>query len=96
MYYPEQFTGGLAAHRVNNVYCFATDLPNYYVDISTTIERKIAALLLHTSQIGGREIGEFVRARARAAGLEVGVEYAEAYHYLPMLRPPDLRRLPNW
>jgi LmbE family N-acetylglucosaminyl deacetylase len=96
MYYPDQLTGGLTEHRVHNVYFFATDTPNYYVDITATIDQKIEALLLHASQIGSRDIGEFIRARARAAGAEIGVEYAEAYHYLPMMRPPELVRLPNW
>ena len=96
MYYPEQLVEGLKEHRVHNVYFFATDAPNYYVDITETIEQKIAALLCHASQIGSREIGEFVRARARAAGAEIGVEYAEAFHYLPMMRPPELLRYPNW
>ena len=66
------------------------------MDITTTIDQKIEALLCHTSQIGGRDIGESVRARARAAGAEIGVEYAEAFHYLPMMRPPELVRHPNW
>jgi LmbE family N-acetylglucosaminyl deacetylase len=96
MYYPEQLTGDLTEHRVHNVYFFATDQPNYYVDITATIDRKIEALLAHASQIKNREISDFIRARARQAGLEIGVEYAEAFHYLPMMRPPDLRRHPNW
>ena len=40
LYYPEQLTGGLTEHRVHNVYFFATDCPNYYVDITTTIDRR--------------------------------------------------------
>ena len=96
LYYPEQLTNGLTEHRVHNVYFFATDAPNYYVDITDTIEQKIEALLCHASQIGSRDIGEFVRARARVAGAEIGVEYAEAFHYLPMMRPPELLRHPNW
>ncbi|HEU5348801.1 MAG TPA: PIG-L deacetylase family protein [Ktedonobacterales bacterium] len=96
LYYPEQLTDGLAEHRVHNVYFFATDVPNYYVDITSTIGQKIEALLCHTSQIGSRDIGEFVRARARVVGAEIGVEYAEAFHYLPMMRPPELLRHPSW
>jgi LmbE family N-acetylglucosaminyl deacetylase len=96
MYYPEQLVDGLIEHRVHNVYFFATDQPNYYVDITNTIERKIEALRAHASQIKSRDIAEFVRARARLAGAEMGMEYAEAFHYLPMVRPPDLRRHPNW
>ncbi len=95
MYYPEQLTDGLTEHRVHNVYFFATDQPNFYVDITSTIERKIAAVRCHTSQISG-DVAERVRARARAIGQEIGVEYAEAFHYLPMVQPPALRRHPIW
>ncbi|HEX8732413.1 MAG TPA: PIG-L deacetylase family protein [Ktedonobacterales bacterium] len=96
MYYPEQLTDGLTEHRVHNVYFFATDEPNYYVDITATMELKIAALLAHTSQIRAEGVAERVRARAAAVGQQIGVEYAEAFHYLPMVQPPALNRLPQW
>jgi LmbE family N-acetylglucosaminyl deacetylase len=96
MYYPEQLMEGLREHRVHNVYLFSTDAPNYYVDISGALETKIAALRCHRSQIGDRPIEEFVRARAAAVGAEVGLAAAETFHYLPMMRPPELRRLPDW
>lgn len=96
MYYPEQLRDGLTEHRVHNVYFFATDDANYYVDISATIETKIAAILAHASQFKGRDIGAFVRARDQATGATQGLAYAEAFHYLPMMRPGELRRLPNW
>ncbi len=96
MYYPEQLTGGLTEHRVHNVYFFATDEPNYYVDITSTIDTKIEALLAHTSQIRTEGLEERIRQRARIAGQQIGVEYAEAFHYLPMMQPPALERHPNW
>ena len=96
LYYPEQLGDQLREHRVHNVYCFATDNPNHYVDITSTIDTKIEALLCHTSQIRSEGLAERIRARARQAGQELGVEYAEAFHYLPMVQPPALRRHPNW
>jgi LmbE family N-acetylglucosaminyl deacetylase len=96
MYFPEQLTEGLTEHRVHNVYFFATDQPNYYVDITSTMEKKIAALHRHTSQIRTEGLEERVRTRARLLGQEIGVEYAEAYHYLPMMQPPALVRHPTW
>ncbi len=96
MYYPEQLTGGLTEHRVHNIYFFATDNPNYYVDITATMEQKIAALLAHASQVRAEGVAERVRARASAIGQQIGVEYAEAFHYLPMVQPPALKRLPTW
>ena len=83
-------------HRVHNVYFFATDNPNYYVDITATIDLKIEALRRHTSQIRSQGLEERIRSRARLAGQEMGVEYAEAFHYLPMVQPPALNRLPAW
>ena len=96
MYFPEQLVEGLSAQRVHNVYFFGTDQPNYYVDISSTLDKKIAALKAHRSQMGDRPIEDFVRARAAIVGQEVGLPAAEVFHYLPMMRPPELKRLPNW
>jgi LmbE family N-acetylglucosaminyl deacetylase len=96
MYYSEQLTGDLREHRVHNVLFFASDEPNYWVDITATIEKKIAALLAHTSQIRTEGLAERIRERARAAGQARGIEYAEAFHYLPMVQPPQLVKHPNW
>ncbi len=96
MYYPEQLTNGLKEHRVHNIYFFATDEPNYYVDITKTIEKKLAALRAHTSQIRTEGLEERIHSRARLVGQDIGVEYAEAFHYLPMMQPPALMRHPNW
>jgi LmbE family N-acetylglucosaminyl deacetylase len=96
MYYPDQLSDELTEHRVHNVYFFATDNPNYYVDITDTIELKIAAILAHTSQVRAEGVVERVRARASVIGQQIGVEYAEAFHYLPMMQPPALKRHPLW
>jgi hypothetical protein len=60
------------------------------------MEVKIAAILAHTSQVRAEGVAERVRARASAIGQQIGVEYAEAFHYLPMMQPPALKRLPIW
>lgn len=96
MYYPDQLTDGLTEHRVHNVYLFATDQPNYFVDVTAYMETRMAAVRAHASQVKGETTLEWIRSRARAAGQEIGVEYAESFHYLPMMRPPALKRLPEW
>jgi LmbE family N-acetylglucosaminyl deacetylase len=96
LYYPEQLSAEVREHRVHNVYLFATDDPNYYVDISTTIDRKIQALLCHASQMRTEGLDGRIRSRAQLAGQSVGLAYAEAFHYLPMVQPPSLVRRPNW
>jgi LmbE family N-acetylglucosaminyl deacetylase len=96
LYYPEQLTGGLTEHRVHNVYLFATDHPNYYVDITAYLETKLTAVRAHTSQVKGEATVEWITSRSRTTGMEMGVAHAEAFHYLPMMRPPALKRLPDW
>jgi LmbE family N-acetylglucosaminyl deacetylase len=96
MYFPEQIREGLSPQRVHNVYLFATDEPNYYVDITKFMDQKLEALRAHGSQFRNPQVAEFIKARARAAGATIGVEFAEAFHYLPMMRPPELRKLPEW
>jgi LmbE family N-acetylglucosaminyl deacetylase len=84
MYFPDQLSDAIDAHRVTQVYFFSTDQPNHWVDVSDFIEKKIEALRCHASQIGDRDIGEFMRQRTRLAGLEHGYSYAEAFHHLVM------------
>ena len=51
-----------------------------HVDISSTIDRKIEALLCHVSQISeSGEIEKWVRERFAAAGKTFGVDFAETY-----------------
>ena len=52
--------------------------PDVYVDISGTIETKLAALGKHVSQGMDTRL-EKARARCRAVGREIGVEYAERF-----------------
>jgi LmbE family N-acetylglucosaminyl deacetylase len=54
------------------------------VDISATIERKIAALEQHASQDRPDPLDAFVRERARRCGEAIGLSYAEAFLYLVM------------
>lgn len=87
MYYPEQINGDVRDHRVSDVYFFATEYPNHWVDITATIDKKIAALRCHASQVGERDMDPFVRARARTVGQDHRMLYAEAFKHLPMIQP---------
>lgn len=87
MCYPEQITGDVRDHRVSDVYFFSTEHPNHWVDITATIDKKIAALACHVSQVGDRDMDAFMRARARTVGQEHRLLYAEAFKHLPMIQP---------
>lgn len=79
MSYPEQLVEGITAHKVNYLYFFSTDRPNVWVDITTTMDQKLAALRCHVSQVKpGTE--ESIRRRAIIAGAEYKFKYAEVFH----------------
>jgi LmbE family N-acetylglucosaminyl deacetylase len=84
--YPEQLVGDIAPWRVNDVYLFWTDSPDYWEDVGCCIERRIVALSRHVSQVDeepaalGKSIRENARKVAEKSGL--GYEYAEAFKHL--------------
>jgi LmbE family N-acetylglucosaminyl deacetylase len=79
--FPELLEEGLMPHRVAELYMFLTLQPDAHVDISSTIDRKIAALLCHKSQLGP-EAGERVRKWSAEAGQEVGCAFAERFRLM--------------
>ena len=83
-YFAEQIAEGLAPHRVDEVLCSGTLEPDTWVDITATLDRKVAALQCHASQVGDEAhwVPDVVRERAAAVGLEVGVAHAEAFRRL--------------
>jgi LmbE family N-acetylglucosaminyl deacetylase len=76
---------GLEPHKVKEIYLFGTDSPTGLVDISSTIETKIAALRHHVTQIGEADaMAERIRTRAAETGALGGVPYAEAFRRIVM------------
>jgi LmbE family N-acetylglucosaminyl deacetylase len=70
---------GLEAHRVRRLYLFWPNEPNVRVDITATLDRKIAALAAHASQIKEPDkLAERIRAWGREEGEAIGVDAAEA------------------
>lgn len=81
--FPELLAEGLEPHDVKEVYIHGHPVPNYWIDISDTVECKIAALEQHKSQVGGWEgLGEGIRAWAKEAGASQGMALAESFKRL--------------
>jgi len=83
--YPEHLEDGLDVHRVNEVLLAGTDQPDYHVDVSDYLNKKMQALRKHTSQIGQapvRELRKRLRARMAEAGKEPGYKLAESFRRL--------------
>ena len=79
MAFPGLARSGLAAHKVRRMYLFWPTEPNVRIDISATLDRKIAALQAHASQIKEPDrLDERIRAWAAEEGEPIGVAAGEA------------------
>lgn len=81
---PHYFPDAGAVHNVGCAYLSGTLEPNAWVDVTTSIERKIDALLCHRSQLGetGEWFRDLVHERAEEGGRAAGVRYAEGFRRL--------------
>jgi LmbE family N-acetylglucosaminyl deacetylase len=79
MAFPWLAKSGLAAHKVRRLYLFWSDRSNAWVDVSTTLDRKIDALRAHASQIHDVEgLADRMRTWAAEEGAPIGSTAAEA------------------
>ncbi|CAN5822136.1 PIG-L family deacetylase [soil metagenome] len=86
MAFPHLVTAeGLEPHSVRRLYLFWSAEPTHIVDVSATLEVKLATLRKHASQMRRPgELEERIRDWAREAGADVGVEAAEAFAVLDL------------
>ena len=80
---------GLEPHKTGMVLFWAADVPDTFIDISDSLDKKAKGLLCHNSQISrhpGRDIGESVRETARQAAEGSDYEYAEAFRKIEFRR----------
>lgn len=79
MSFPWLAPEGLIAHKVRRLYLFWSNRPTVRVDVSATVERKINALLAHSSQVHDPDrLRDRIRAWAREEGEPIGVAAGEA------------------
>ena len=83
MAFPWLARQGLEAHRVQRLYLFWSNQPTAWVDISATVDRKIAALREHPSQIREPEKLEAeIREWAAEVGQPIGAAAAERFRII--------------
>lgn len=83
--FPELLDEGLEPHQVKEVYMTSDAAHvNTYVDISSTIERKIEALRCHKSQVDPGD-GQWLRKWAAEDGKAAGLTYAEAFRVMKLV-----------
>jgi LmbE family N-acetylglucosaminyl deacetylase len=80
MYFPEQGP----PHQVTTMLLSGTLVPDTWVDVSKTIDRKVAAVACHASRVGDEPelVAELLQARTAEAGGNVGVAHAEGFRCL--------------
>lgn len=87
LYFPELLSQGYQPHRIREVWFFASADPNEFVDITDTIDKKIAALSCYASQIPDiNEAKVWIKERAKELGRERGYQYAEAFRKVELRR----------
>jgi LmbE family N-acetylglucosaminyl deacetylase len=85
LFYPDHLAQGLQPSRVKEVCLFGTDHPDFWVDISETIEIKLEAVRCHESQgLTAQAVQERIRNRALEVGKAKGYLYAEAFKKIVM------------
>lgn len=63
--------------------------PNYYIDISDTLEQKLQAAMIYDTEMGKHPFPrslESIRALAMLRGSEAGVKFAEAFRVIKMIQ----------
>ncbi len=76
--FPELLDEGLEPFSVPRLWLGAEDADTY-VDITETMDKKLAALACHESQVRDLPYEEWVRRRASEVGQAAGMEYAEGF-----------------
>jgi LmbE family N-acetylglucosaminyl deacetylase len=80
MAFPHLARNGLAGQRVRRIYLFWPNEPDTWVDISTTVDRKIRALRQHPSQLKRPEdLDDRILRSAAETGQAISVPAAEAF-----------------
>ncbi len=85
--FPELLAEGYEPHKIGELYMDLTQEATHFVDISSTVELKMAALGAHISQIGAGEDFEngakkWITEANLEGGKRVGVDYAEYFRVM--------------
>jgi len=77
--FPELLEEGLEPHKVREIYLFGSSEPDTWVDITDTIELKVAALKAHRSQVNPEYVDTMLHGWNAEVGRRHGVSYAEEF-----------------
>lgn len=87
LFYSRDEEDGLESHQVNEVLLAGVENADYTVDITEHWEKKVDAILCHTSQIGGRTKEDFLKDRRLRDEKEPGKPVEERFRRWSIRRP---------
>ena len=87
--FAELLKEGFGPHNVKRLYLHGPEKPDTWVDITGTIDAKLAALKKHASQLGDWDPEKMIREWAAEEGKEKGMSYAEAYKVMILENEED-------
>jgi len=87
--FAELLKEGFEPHNVKRLYLHGPEKPDTWVDISGTIDLKLAALKKHAGQLGDWDPEKMIREWAAEEGKEKGMSYAEAYKVMVLENEED-------
>ncbi len=81
LFYPELRAQGIQAWAIPELWLFNADTPNYFVDVSNTLETQLRVLAQHRSQttVWDDAARSFIQNTARDYGKSIGVQYAQVF-----------------
>lgn len=90
MAFPGLARDGLAAHAVRRLYLFWPNAPTAWVDVAGTLDRKVAALRCHASQVADPDgLEARIRAWAAEEGEPIAAAAAEAFRVIVIDDDPN-------
>ncbi len=87
--YPDLNAGGFEPFKVKEVLLWASEEPNYNIDITDVFDMKVKALRCHESQVGAAplvEMEERIKERSRMYAEGEDYELAESFHRVELFR----------
>jgi LmbE family N-acetylglucosaminyl deacetylase len=81
LHFPEHADEGLEPHKVRELWYWGADEPNVIVDVTESVDKQIAAIIRHESQVAGLHVpaGQTLHERVKKGAAETAQGYDFAY-----------------